>query len=199
MTSKAAVVTVAKHVPTVTLKAKAGKKKGTATLDVTLKLPGKATKSTKATLKVYDGKKLLKQTVKIKNGKGKVTLTKLAAGRHPFTVVYAGDSTYNKATSKVASVGKDKPKLTVKAKAGKKGKATLTVTLKLPGTAAKSTKATLKVYDGKKLLKQTVKVKKGKGTVSLSKLKKGKHTFKVAYAGNSSYEAKSVTAKATIK
>ena len=105
-------------------------------------------------------------------------------------------------TSKAAvvTVAKHVPTVTLKAKAGKKkGTATLDVTLKLPGKATKSTKATLKVYDGKKLLKQTVKVKKGKGTVSLSKLKKGKHTFKVAYAGNSSYEAKSVTAKATIK
>jgi hypothetical protein len=130
-----------------------------------------------------------------------VKLTGLKPGKHSFSVAFDGSYEYRPTKSKAATVtvAKHKPTLTLSAKPGKAGKATLTVKLSLPGKAAKSTKATLKVYDGKKLLKQTVKVSKGKGTVTLKSLKKGTHTFTVSYAGNSSYVAKSVTAKATVK
>ncbi|MFV0432603.1 MAG: 5'-nucleotidase C-terminal domain-containing protein [Leucobacter sp.] len=102
-------------------------------------------------------------------------------------------------TSKSVRVTKASSKLTLQGKAGAKGKATVTVKLALPGTAGSATSAKVKVYDGKKLVKSSVAVKKGKATVKLTKLKSGKHTIRVSYAGSKAYKGTSKTVKVTVK
>ncbi|MDF1487181.1 ricin-type beta-trefoil lectin domain protein [Tessaracoccus caeni] len=134
-----------------------------------------ATKSTYVPLPSDVGKKL------------SVRVTASAAGVESRTV-----------TSKAVKVGKGSPSVKVSAKAGSKGKVTLSIALGLPGTKDASVAGKVKVYDGKKLVK-TVTVKKGKASVSLSGLKKGSHTFKVSYGSTKAYEAKSGSVKATIK
>ncbi|MDF1488511.1 CHAP domain-containing protein [Tessaracoccus caeni] len=134
-----------------------------------------ATKSTYTPLPSDVGKKL------------GVRVTASASGVESQTVV-----------SKVVKVGKGLPSVKVSAKAGSKGKVTLSIVLGLPGTKDASVVGKVRVYDGARLVK-TVTVKKGKASVGLSRLKKGSHTFKVSYGSTKAYEGKSGSVKATIK
>ncbi len=103
-------------------------------------------------------------------------------------------------TSNAVKVVKAKPKLRLRATAGKKGKAKLTATLVLPGTSKKTTKARIRIYDGKKLVKKkTILIKKGKGSLTLSKVKKGKHTFKVTFVATKAYKSGSAKAKVKVR
>ena len=99
------------------------------------------------------------------------------------------------ATSK-AVLAKEVSTLALAAKAGKR-KATVTVGLTLPGTSARSTAGSVKIYDGNKLVK-TVKVSKGKASVTL-KLKKGKRALKAVYAGSTQYTGSAAVRSVTVK
>jgi hypothetical protein len=89
-----------------------------------------------------------------------------------------------------AAVVKVNPSIKVSAKAGKK-RATLTITVKASG-ATPTGKVTIKL--GGKTLKN-VTLKRGKASVTLKKLKKGKKAFTVVYSGDSKVRAKTVTTK----
>lgn len=89
-------------------------------------------------------------------------------------------------------------KLSVSGKSSKKKTATLKVTVK----AAKlygitDPRGTVTVKEGSKTRKSKVAVKKGVATIKLTKLKKGKHTFTVSYAGGdlNNVSKKKVTVK----
>lgn len=71
--------------------------------------------------------------------------------------------------------------------------------LKLKVTSTATTAIKVKVYDGKKLI-GTATIKNGKLTLKLKKkLKKGKHSLKVKYAGSASVSAFTKTVKVKVK
>jgi hypothetical protein len=88
------------------------------------------------------------------------------------------------------AVVKVKPSVKVSAKAGKK-KATLTVTVRASGVTPTG-KVTIKL--GGKTLK-TVTLKRGKASVTLKKLKKGKRVFTIVYSGDSRVLGKTAKSK----
>jgi 5-hydroxyisourate hydrolase-like protein (transthyretin family) len=89
-----------------------------------------------------------------------------------------------------AAVVKVDPSIKVSAKAGKK-KATLTITVKA-SRVTPTGKVTIKL--GRKTLK-TVTLKRGKASVTLNKMKKGKRVFTIVYSGDSRVLGKTVQAK----
>jgi hypothetical protein len=89
-----------------------------------------------------------------------------------------------------SAAAKIKPSIKVSAKAGKKS-ATLEVTVKASGVTP-SGKVAIKL-GGKKLT--TVTLKRGRATIKLKKLKKGKRSFTIVYSGDSRVLAKTVTSK----
>lgn len=88
------------------------------------------------------------------------------------------------------AVVKVSPSIKVSAKAGKK-KATLKVTVKARGVTPTG-KITI-TLGGKKL--KTVTLKRGKASVTLKKLKKGKRVFTIVYSGDSRVLGKTVKSK----
>ena len=157
------------------------------------------------TIKVYgtDGK-LANCAVKIsgkisksltaKKGIAKFMVTQ-APGTYKIKITALG-----KSVTKTITVQKATPKLTAKAKAFKKKVKTkkYTVTLKTnQNKVMKNTKLTLKV-NGKTYSATTNA--KGQATFKITKLtKKGKFTATIKYAGSKYYNAKTVTAKITVK
>lgn len=138
-------------------------------------------------------------TFSVVDGKVRFAAAKLFAGKATvsYRVTNADEST---GTSTVTvNVAKAKSSLTASAKRGSAGRATVTVKLRLPDTATSSVKATVKVYDGKKLVKAKLSVVKGTATLKLKKLKKGKHTIKVVYSGTSVYSADTAKSKVTVR
>lgn len=89
--------------------------------------------------------------------------------------------------------------LSLKGKRGSHGRAALTVRLSLPGTAAGSTRAVVSVFDGKKLLKRSVTVRRGAAVVRLRHLAAGRHAFTVRYAGSTAYTAASARVRITVR
>ncbi|WP_028644894.1 Ig-like domain-containing protein [Nocardioides sp. URHA0020] len=121
---------------------------------------------------------------------GKATLSvsgrALVPGSRTLTLVYGGGADVAGATiTKALVVAKAKATVTAttarsvkRTKAGK-----VAVTVKATGVVPTGS---VKVYDGRKLLKSgtLTTAKKGKITITLPKLKKGKHQIKVVYAGS---------------
>ena len=136
------------------------------------------------------------------NGQASIAVPKgLAVKPYSAAITFAGDDKYEKSTGSVSVVvTKATPKITAKAKTFKKSVKTKKYTITLKNnlnTVMKNTKVTLKVN------KKTYTAKtnsKGVATFKITKLtKKGKYTATVKYAGNSNYNAKSATAKITVK
>lgn len=87
-------VSVGKAKPTLRLAAAAGARRGTATLAVSLRLPDTAKAATDTRVAVYDGKRLVKSKLIIKDGAATLKLSGLSKRTHAFSVVYAGTSVY---------------------------------------------------------------------------------------------------------
>ena len=98
-----------------------------------------------------------------------------------------------------ATVGKSKSSLSVSAEPGSTGKASLSVSLKLPDTATSKVSAKVKVYDGKKLVRSSLAIVKGKASLKLKGLKKGIHAFTVVFSGNGVYSGDTDRAKVRVR
>ena len=136
-----------------------------------------------------------------KNGQVKISTNGLAPKTYTVKIIFSGDDNYGESTATVkVTVKKATPKLTAKAKTFKKSVKTkkYSITLKTnQNNVMKNTKLTLKV-NGKTYTATTNN--KGQATFKITKLtKKGKFTAVVKFAGNKYYNAKTVTAKITIK
>ncbi len=156
------------------------------------------------TVQVFDGTKRLKTLSLQAKHRGRLTvrLPALKAGRHKLTVVYGGTGELAGATSRARTltVAKAKSKVSLKlvrSKVARSAKAKIRVTVKVAGIAGPTGK--LRIYDGKKRLRTvTLKAKhRGRLTVTLPRLKAGKHRIKVVYAG-SSQTTKKTSAKKTL-
>ena len=104
--------------------------------------------------------------------------------------------------SKTSSVTKAVPKLAAKISAklakksvSKRAKAKLTVVVKASGVVATGR---ITVFDGKKKIKVAALNRKGKATITLPRLKAGKHALYVSYAGNAKVAGKK-SGKITLK
>jgi hypothetical protein len=87
--------------------------------------------------------------------------------------------------------------LALKAKA-KKRAVTLTITVKASGIAKPS--GYVRVKDGSKTIKKKLKFKNGKAVVKIKKASRGKHAYKVSYAGdNNTMPATAVTKRIRVK
>lgn len=140
----------------------------------------------------------------VTNAKGQASISassNIVPKTYYATCEFAGDESYKASTvSAKVTVKKATPQITAKAKAFKKSVKTkkYTITLKTnQNKVMKNTKVTLKV--NKKTYSATTNAK-GQATFKITKLtKKGKYTATVKYAGNKYYNAKSVSAKITVK
>ena len=136
------------------------------------------------------------------NGQVKISTNGLAPVKtYKATITFKGNSKYDKSTTTAkVTVKKATPKMTAKAKSFKRTVKTkkYSITLKTnQNKVMKNTKLTLKV-NGKTYSATTNA--KGQATFKITKLtKKGKFTAVVKFAGNKYYNAKTVTAKITIK
>ena len=159
---------------------------------------GKAVSGVKVTV-VLGGKTFTPTT---KNGQAKVSTNGFAPVKtYKATITFKGNSKYDKSTTTAkVTVKKATPKLTAKAKTFKKSVKTknFVVTLKTnQNKVMKNTKLTLKVNG--KTYKATTNAK-GQATFKITKLtKKGKFTATIKYAGSKYYNAKTVSAKITVK
>ena len=136
-----------------------------------------------------------------KNGQIKQSIGTLPPTKHTITFTFESTEAYKKSTKSVTvTVKKATPKLTATAKSFKKSVKNKKYTITLKNNLNKviaNAKITLKVK-GKTYSAKTTS--KGQATFKITNLKK-KGTFKatVKYAGDSYYNAKSVTAKITVK
>ncbi len=132
-------------------------------------------------------------------------LPKLPAGKHAFTVEYAGDSqvlgfssagSLTVAKAKVAKTSGAVKKAPTTKKAG-----SYKVTVATASGLAKATgKVSVTLKKGKTSKKVTGTLKKGTVTLKVTKLAKGTWTAKVAYAGNANYSSASAAgAKVVVK
>lgn len=125
-----------------------------------------------------------------------VTQGALAPGSHPLTASYAGDSSVS-ASSATTMLRIAKARASVAVKLPRKilrnQRARIAVVVKAPGVARLSGKVV--VYDGKRRIGTAMVDKRGKATVTSSRLKAGRHRITVTYQG-STYVAKA-TGKAT--
>ncbi|MFY0408910.1 carboxypeptidase regulatory-like domain-containing protein [Solicola sp. PLA-1-18] len=101
-----------------------------------------------------------------------------------------------RASSASAVVAKRTSAVSAKARGGKK-KATVSVTVSVPGVASPG--GTVTVKDGAKVVKSGVRLSGGKATVTLAKLKKGTHTFTVTYSGTAAINGGSARTTAKVK
>ncbi len=188
--SAAATLTVTKAAPSVKVSVKksfrfASKTKATVTVGVPAGVKAAAGKVTVKVGSTVVGKGT------VKNGKAQVTLTKkLLPGSRKLVAEFAGGADLAAAKSVVATVKVSKAKSAATAKLAKSSvkagkRATLRLTVK--GTGVKATgKVRVVVTQGKKTVRTiTVKVNaKGKATVKLPKLAKGKYAVKAQYLGS---------------
>ena len=156
-------------------------------------------KTATGTVTVKDGSKTVKTftLTAAHNNKATVSLPKLSAGKHTFTVSYSGSKTVRPSTKSISTT-------VVKAKSAVKAafvdstiSAKVAARLKIAVTAGLTPTGTLTVKDGTKTIK-TVKLASangGKITVTLPKLKAGTHTISVGYGGNSAL----LTSKASVR
>jgi len=91
-----------------------------------------------------------------------------------------------------ATVAKVSPKIT-----GKASRTSLAVTVSYPGLSTIA--GSVSVFNGKTVVKTGVHLVKGKATVSLSSLKKGTHSLRVSFFGNSQLNSGSATVTVRIK
>ena len=68
---------------------------------VTVEVTASGVKPATGKVTVYEGKKILKSNVSLKNGSAKLTFSKLKKGTHKLKVVYAGSSQVNSATKTI--------------------------------------------------------------------------------------------------
>ncbi|WP_300682068.1 Ig-like domain repeat protein [Nocardioides sp.] len=147
----------------------------------------------------------LKSTGTLAGGKATWKLpTSLAVGSHTVTATYAGNgATLGSNASTVVTVGKVMPSIAVKAQATGKTKkvakkVTLTVTLRGVGKVSASGKVTI-TLKGK--TKKTITItanSQGIAKVSFKKIKRGRYTVAVTYAGNTNVARATTQAKIKI-
>ena len=150
--------------------------KGTATVTVTA--PGT---SVDGSATIFEGTKIV-GTVKVTAGKGSTKVTLKKTGTHKLHAVFAATEKIETSTSATVNVTFTKSTTTIKASKAKK--ATVKVTVKSTGH---SVSGSVKIYDGKKLLK-TVKVITGKATTKVN-LKKGTHKLHATFSATDNIAA----------
>lgn len=168
---------------------------------VAVTVAGSATTPADGTVQVKEGSKVLGSAT-VKNGAATVTLSKtLKAGKHSITATYAGTSVHATSTSAAKAFSVAKAKATVKiakVKAVKKGK-TQKVTVTVTTNTKISATGTIQVKDGKKIVTKKATLKKGKATITIKKVKAGKHSVSVSYAGTANIAKATGKASFTIK
>lgn len=182
-------ITIAKGTPTATLKVTKGTYGESASASIEVKAPNGQAATGKVTL-TGAGSAV---TTTLAAGKANVKLSKaLAVGSYAVTLGYAGDTnlTAGSASAKltVAKAAAAKPSIKVNKAptATKAGKATITIK-SAKGLANATGKLTLTLKKGKSVKRVKGNVKKGKTTVKLPRLTKGKWQVTAAYAGNATY------------
>lgn len=182
------------------------KRASTTTLSVTSKTPGKATlkatvksngKPASGSVKFTYGSK--KYTVTLKKGVATKTVSATAGKKTTFKATYNGSGTVNTSTGtkKVTVKAKYKTKVKASYKASAKKKVKVTVSVSKHASSTPTGKVYL--YDGKKKIGSAT-LKKGKVTFTVTAKSTGKRSFKVTYAGSSSFKsASSPVKKVTVK
>ena len=148
------------------------------------------------TVSIRQGTKLLKTRLALKDGRATFSKTGITPGRYTYTVRYAGSPRVAAATDTLAlSIkAKAKPSIALKATTGV-GKVKIGITVAAPGQPPLG--GTAYVKEGRKTLKTTIKVVRGRATWSASGIKPGRHTYLVGYRGTSQVRSgtKSVTVR----
>lgn len=164
-----------------------------------LALKATVTPGVAGSVQFRDGSAALGAPVTVASGAASLATKVTKAGAHTYSAVFTpGDPTINAPSTGSRAVTAAKAasalKLTVAKKVKKTARAALTIVVTAPGLVATGTAT---IFDGAKKL-GTVAIKAGKATYKLPKLKKGKHTIKVTYAGTADIAAaKAATAKVT--
>lgn len=161
-------------------------------------LKATVTPAVAGTVQFKDGAAAIGAPVTVASGVASLSTKVTKAGAHTFTAVFTPSDTATSTGStgtKQVTVAKAAStlKLTLAKKVKTTQKATLSILAKAAGLVVTG-KAT--IFDGTKKL-GTVTLKAGKATYKLPKLKKGKHTIKVTYAGTADIAAKTATATVT--
>jgi len=179
---------VEKPAPTVKLVASANPGKVDATIAFKATVTGSAGTPT-GTVTFYSGTSSL-GTASLKNGVASLSTDKLTAGKHTIVAKYAGDATYNSASSSVLTEVIEKLVPTVRlASSANPAKAGATVIFKATVTGigpAPSGAITFK--SGTKTLGE-VKLSDGKASYSTNKLAAGTYTITASYSGSAVYAA----------
>ncbi len=187
-----------------TVKLGATKAKAGAKPKVRVTVSGLTGASLTGKVTVKRGSKVLATATLKASHRGKITISvpKQKVGKHQLTATFVGNTSLLPSSSARArlTVTKAKPKVSfklVKKKISRSAKAKVKVVVKVAGIAGPTGK--LRIYDGKKRLRTvTLKAKhRGRLTVTLPRLKAGKHRIKVVYAG-SSQTTKKTSAKKTL-
>ena len=158
----------------------------------------KPAKNFKVNLKVKNGKKYKKLTIKTDSkGIAKYSASKLSIGKHKVIVSAKNSKTKTSSiTIKKAKLSISAPKITHKSKDGKKFK--ITVKNKESKKAMKGIKVIVKIFTGKNAKKYSLKTNKnGAVSINTKSLKIGSH--KVTINVKKTSKIKSASAKSTIK
>ncbi len=169
-------------------------KVGALRLSITVSAPGETVPRGSVLLK--RGTKVLKGRLTLTGGKASYSATGIKPARYTYSVRYAGTSRIAGDTGSVAvSIkAKTRPTITLKPTTSV-GKARIGITV----TAAKQAPlgGTAYVKEGRRTLKSSIKVVRGKATFSTSGVKAGRHTYLVGYRGTS--QVRSGTRSVTVR
>lgn len=133
---------------------------------------------------VKQGSKVLQGRVTLTRGTASYVATGIKPGRYTYSVSYAGTSRIAPAsgTGSVAIKGKSRPSIVLKPTASP-GRVGIGISVTAPGQPPLG--GTAYVKEGRKTLKSTIKVVKGKASFSARGVKSGRHTYVVGYRGTS--------------
>ncbi len=160
------------------------------------------------TVRVLDGSTLL-ATGTLRNGSVKITLPRraLEVGRHRLSVVYSGDAVFSGSQDAVAlrvtkAPSKVKARVSPK-KVTTRSKARVSVAVSSHGSKAGrvTVKFTSKVRGKTRtfVTKKAVVSGSGKASVRLPRLKRGRYTVRVSYAGSASAATATTTTRLTVR